>query len=102
MNAYRSPKEAAACIVEMFMPGASEEEKALRARLHLAIATAHSRFESSQSDLGGRAYISAATIARAWVFKRDVSKDDLEEVIKILSWIFLAAGALERLEAPDD
>lgn len=101
MNAHRSPKAAAADIVAMFVPEASEEERALRARIHLARDTAGSRRDRSTSFEGSRLYAAAGSIAGSWAFKRGVSNASLEEMIKVLTWLFLAAGALERIEDPD-
>ena len=97
-----SPKAAAADIVAMFMPEVGDAERALRARIHFARDTAQARRNRATTFESARLYAETADVACEWVFKRGTSLADLEEVIKILTWLFLAAGALERLEAPGE
>jgi hypothetical protein len=87
--------------IAMYAPGASEAEGELRRRIHRAQGAAHARACDFRSlDAGHLSHI-ASGIASVWVFKRDARRDDLEEVVKILTWLFLAGAALERLEAAD-
>jgi hypothetical protein len=97
----RSSKEAAADLVGMFVPEAEGAEKDLRARLHLARDTAQVRRERAKAYESGRLYAVAADVARAWVFRRGVTVEQLEEAIKVLTWLFLAAGAIDRIENSD-
>lgn len=101
MSVARSPRLAAADIVAMFVPEAAHVERTLRARIHLARDTAQARRDRASSFEAARIYAETANVAREWVFRRGASLEDLEEVIKILTWLFLAAGALERLEVPN-
>jgi hypothetical protein len=51
-------------------------------------------------DAAELAHLTAA-IARPWPFKRAANPDELNQRIKILTWLHLAIGALERLDAAD-
>lgn len=81
--------------------GPVEADSDLRTRIHRAWDAAHARACNFQSYDAGHISHIAAYFASGWVFKPTATRDDLEEVIKVLTWLFLAAGAIERLEAPD-
>jgi hypothetical protein len=97
----RSPREAASELVKLYLPEANGEALALRARIHLARDQARSRSGYSTNCEARSLYGVAADVAGQFVFDRSLRSDDLFEVIKIVTWLFLAAGALERLESSD-
>ena len=76
-------------------------ERALRARIYRAEIASHSRACDFQSFDAGHISHIASGIAASWVFKRPATRDQLEQVVEILTWLFLAAGALEQLEGLD-
>lgn len=86
--------------VDAFAPWAAGEERALRLRIHKARDVAQSRGSRSRHGRARTIYWIAAQYAGDWVFQR-APTEDLEEVIKGVSWLFLFAGLVERSEAPD-
>lgn len=94
-----SPMSGAEEMLATFMPGDSDENRALRARIYAARDMAHVRACRYASFDAGRLSHIASEIAGPWAFNRHAKGDELDAVIKILTWLFLAAGALERLEA---
>jgi len=96
-----SVREAAKALIRLYIPGANEEESLLRARINLAQATAAKRRDRSISADAARLYALASSISCTWCLRSGVGQDELSEIIKLLTWLFLAAGALERLERSD-
>ena len=96
---WRSPRDASAELVALFVPGADGEEKALRTRIHLARDRAQARAERMDSFEGSRICHLASAIASEWVFRRETGLDELNEVLAALSQLFLAAGKFDRLES---
>jgi hypothetical protein len=96
-----SPKSADAQLHPVDVFGAGLEGRALRVRIHRARDVAQSRAGRSKHGRARAAYWLAAQFCGDWVFQR-ASADDLQEVIKGISWLFLFAGLIERLEAPDE
>lgn len=87
--------------LDVFAPWAGEEERALRVRIHRARDVAQSRAVRSKHERARTIYWFAAQLAGDWVFTR-APNDDLNEVLVALTHFFLAAGVVERLEAPDE
>jgi hypothetical protein len=73
----------------------------LRQRLYRGRDAAHVAACRCQSLDAGEICHIASQFAAAWMFKRSVDGEQLQAAIQILRWLFLAARALERLEAPD-
>lgn len=86
--------------IDVFAPWAGAEERGLRLRIHKARDVAQARAARSKHGRARTAYWLAAQFAGDWVFTR-APTDALEEVIKGITWLFLFAGLIERLEAPD-
>lgn len=86
--------------VDVFAPWAGEEERALRMRIHRARDLAQARATRSEHEQARSAYWLAAELAGEWVFKR-ASNEALWDVLKGLTWLFLFAGMIIRLDAPD-
>lgn len=86
--------------VDLFAPWAGEEERALRVRIHRARDTAQARAGRSKHGRARTVYWLATQFAGDWVFQR-APIGDLAEVIKGLTWLFLYASLIERIEAPD-
>ena len=86
--------------IDVFAPWAGEAERALRLRLHKARDVAQARAARSKYATARSLYWIAAQTASGWVFAR-APNDELEDILKALSWLFLAVGILERREAPD-
>ena len=80
---------------------AGPEERALRLRMHKARDRAQARAVRTKHSRARAAYWLAAQFAGDWVFQR-APIEDLEEVVKGLTWAFLLAGLFERLEDPDE
>jgi hypothetical protein len=97
MNA-RSSFSPSADLVALFVPTATDEEREVRARIHLARDQANARCERASSPESVRIYAVAAAIATDWVFRREVTIDQLNEVITALQGMFLAAGRFDRIE----
>lgn len=86
--------------VARFAPWAGEAERALRIRIHQARDTATARVSRSMHCEARMIYGVAAQMASARVFAR-MTNDDLSEVIQNLTRLFLVAGWIERVGAPD-
>jgi len=93
--------EAAKALIRHFCPGATEDELKLRARIQMAQGRATTRRHYCNSPDAARLYGIASSLACIWYLRQNVVRDDLWELIKVLTWLFLAAAALERLEAVD-
>jgi len=87
--------------IDVFAPWAAGEERGLRLRIHKARDIAQARAARSRHVHARSIYWSAAEIAHAWVFQRAPS-DQLNDILEALTRLFLAAGAIERLEAPNE
>lgn len=83
------------------VPFATTEERALRHRLLNARTIASGRALSTRCVHARALYWVASDAAADWV-SSPASIDQLREVLKHLTAIFLAAGAFEQLEGPDD
>ncbi|HJP68136.1 MAG TPA: hypothetical protein VJ846_04465 [Sphingomicrobium sp.] len=99
MEPWQSPRETAAKLVRLFVPGASEESVALRARILLAAEKAEGKecisWEATSLSKD------AAAIARKWWRKPQATVADLRDIIKHLTLLGLVANDLERKEDPD-
>jgi hypothetical protein len=95
-------REAAKILVAHLVPEAADVEQILRARLHCAHNTARARAANVRSCSGRQIYSEAADLAGGLMFNRDARRETLSDGIKIVTWLFLAAGKLERLGAPCD
>ena len=84
--------------IDVFRPGDSDEVRSLRRRIHRASGAAASRATRTASKDARECLWHASEIAGAWTFG-PAGKDQLEDVIRALTSMFLAANALERLEA---
>ncbi len=87
--------------IATFAPWASENERALRRRIHRAHGSAMARAQRSRHGRARAIFWLAAQMSGDWTFAR-AATEDLEDVLKTLSYLFLAAGAIERVEAPDE
>jgi hypothetical protein len=87
--------------IKHFCPGAGEEERAHRIALHRARDIAQARALRSKHWQARNLYWEAAELSAKWVF-RPASIDDLQEIRRALGWMFLSAGVIQRLEAPDE
>lgn len=96
MNAYTAVK---ADPVDTFMPWIDEEEKALRQRLHRALTISAARAPTAVSKSARALYWQCNLVAAEWAFKRAPAAD-LEDIANALVRLFMAAGALERIEGP--
>ncbi len=86
--------------IDVFAPWSGPEERGLRLRIHKARDIAQARAIRSTHERARSIYWIAAALAGAWVFTR-APIDDLNEILAGLNRLFLAAGMIERLEAPD-
>ena len=86
--------------VGVFAPWAAPDERALRLRIHRARDAAQARAIRSKHEGAQAVYWLAAQFAGRWVFQR-ASADQLQEVIKGVTWQFLFAGLLERMETSE-
>lgn len=86
--------------VDIFAPWAGEDERALRIRIHHARDLAQARACRSKHGRARTAYWIACQLGGDWVFQR-ASVDQLQEIIKGLTWLFLFASLIERVEASD-
>jgi hypothetical protein len=84
--------------VDVFAAGL--EGRALRVRIHRARDAVQARALRSKHGRARTAYWLAAQFASDWVFQ-PAPADELNEVIKGVTWLFLFAGLIERIEAPD-
>jgi len=87
--------------IQVFAPWCEPEQEALRHRIHRARDIAQARAERSCHSRARTIYWLAAQLASDWVFAR-VPTFQLDEIVAALSRLFLVAGQIERLEAPDD
>jgi muconolactone delta-isomerase len=87
--------------IATFTPWAGPEERALRVRIHKARDAAQARAARSKHGRARTLWWVAAQLASDWVFHR-APVDDLQEIISGLGRLFLVAGMIERLEAPDN
>jgi hypothetical protein len=85
-------------LVALFVPLADEKERGVRARVHFARDQANARSERSTSPESHRIYSLAASIASDWVFRHEVTIDDLNEVVVSLQSLFLVAARFDRIE----
>lgn len=92
-----SSSEAATVLVGLFIPAANQEERALRARILVAQVRAARRRDRSVSPDAARLYALASSISSEWGFRQEARQVDLSDIIKVVTWLFLAAGALDRL-----
>lgn len=83
--------------IDVFAPGADDDEKALRRRLARAQATGSARAVRSRSDNARCLWWQVAQVASAWTFAR-ASKDDLADILRAASMMFCAANVFERIE----
>lgn len=97
----KTPKPQRLDPVDVFAPWAGEEERALRIRIHRARDVATARAGRSQHGRARTLYWLAAQLASDWVFTR-APITDLSEILAALTRLFLTAGMIERLEAPDE
>lgn len=87
--------------IVVFAPWAAEGEKALRRRIHRAQGAATARATRSRHGRARQIYWLAAALASDWTFQR-APITDLSEILAALARLFLTAGVIERLEAPDE
>jgi hypothetical protein len=73
----------------------------LRLRIHRARDTATARAARTQHRRARSLYWIAAQLASDWVFTR-ASTEVLEGVLQALTYTFLSAGTIERVETPDE
>jgi len=86
--------------VAVFAPWCDDAERALRVRIHKARDAAQARAIRSKHGRARTLYWVAAQMAGDWVFCR-APNEDLNDILAALSRLFLVAGSIERLEAPD-
>lgn len=86
--------------IDVLAPWATDDERALRRRIHRAQAAATAKATRSRHGRARALYWWTSQWASDWTFER-ASIEDLKDVIAGLSRAFLIAGAVERLEAPD-
>jgi hypothetical protein len=94
-------REQPSSAIDVFAPWAGAEERASRVRIHRARDVAQARATRSKHNRARSVYWLAAQFASDWVFAR-ASNDALNEILAGLSRLFLVAGLIERLEAPDE
>lgn len=87
--------------VAVFAPWCDDAERALRIRIHKARDTATARGSRSRHGRARVLYWWAADLASDSVFAR-MEFEALDQIVKALTYAFLAAGVIERAEAPDD
>lgn len=86
--------------IDLFCPGASDDERALRRRIQRAQGAAATSAARSQHSRARALYWWTAQFAADWTFQR-AEIDELKDIIAGLARAFLVAGMIERLEAPD-
>lgn len=86
--------------VRVFAPWCGDEERALRVRIHRARDIAQARAARSKHCHARSLYWMSAQFAGDWVFTR-APVADLNAILETLTRLFLAAGTIEQLEAPD-
>lgn len=87
--------------IDIFCPGASDDERSLRRRIHRAQGASTSAATRSTRWRARGYFWSAAQLAADWQFQ-PASIADLKDVINALSGLFMSARIVERVEAPDD
>jgi muconolactone delta-isomerase len=98
---YSNAPTSALAPVDIFAPWAGVEERALRVRMHRARDAAQARATRSRHGRARTLYWIAAQLASDWVFQRAQS-EDLNDILATLSYLFLACGKIERVEAHDE
>lgn len=93
-------KPALADAVDVFAPWCDDAERSLRIRIHRARDTATARATRCKHGMARVIYWVAAQMASDRVFAR-MPIEVLRETICTLARLFLAAGSIERSEAPD-
>jgi len=86
---------------QVFAPWAGPEEQSLHERLSRARDVALVRARRSPQSLSRTLFWVAAQLASDWVYRR-TPVDDLTEILAGLNRLFLTAGMIERLGAPDE
>jgi hypothetical protein len=79
----------------------TEEMRALRKRIDRARSACLHRVERASSWDAGTFMLRGAQIASTWVWAL-ATPSQLEDVLLVVTGLFMAANAAERLEAPDD
>lgn len=98
--AQRNVCEQAMDAISVFAPWAGPDDRPLRVRLQRAGAAAAARATRSKHGKARVLFWTAADIAHERTLAR-VGVDHLTDGIAAISYIFLAAGIVERTEAPD-
>lgn len=98
--ASSQPESAALDSIDVFMPWADAEEKALRRRLRDAWQISTARATRSQSRNARQLWWQVSQVATQWTTKR-ASKADLKDIADSLVRMFMAAAAFERIEVCD-
>jgi hypothetical protein len=101
MNAAQQQAVARVRRIGFLGPDNEAEKIALRLRIGRAVDVAHSRACRFRTLDAGQISHIASQFAARWAFKRSASREELETVIRALTWLHLAAGAIESLEAGD-
>lgn len=87
--------------LDIFTVGAGPLEIALKRRILRAHAIASTRAASTRDPKAGHAYWLADQLALDWLPRRGAGLEELEEVIKGMTLLFLFAGLVARLDAPN-
>jgi hypothetical protein len=88
--------------IDFHLPCIGMQERALRVRIHKARDLSQARASRSKHGRARVLYWVAAQLSSDWVFARGATDDDLNEILAALSLLFIVAGKIERLEAPDE
>ena len=83
--------------IDAFVPGASDDEKALRRRVHGVQGAATARASHSPSGKARTLFWQAAQAAAEWTFA-PASKDQLRDVLRACSQMLCAGNIFEMLE----
>ena len=87
--------------IRRFVPWVDDDELALRTRLRKARDLGAVRAVAATGHARSRTlYWMVADVAGEWMLS-PASNDDLKDVADAMVRLFMVAGALERLEAPD-
>jgi hypothetical protein len=96
-----APSKIEADPIGTFMPWTDQSEWTLRRRLVNARNIATARATSSRHSRARGLYWLTSYIAGDWMLT-PAPADDLKDMADTLVRLFLCAGAIERLEAPDE
>lgn len=98
-EAFPPAQRAAAALVRLYVPEASGAQQKLRVRICAARDRARGKAGWASSPESAQLHHLAAQIADVWWRRRGIGLEELEDVLKVFSYLAMAAETLERLES---